>query len=249
MTEHHDTHPHTESSDLDIPKIVIACVIGMLLLGGALYASYRYSQSKSSGVVLPGGTTYLGPSPSSPNPPASAQGSGDAKQPTPTPVQFSAAADVPWKTQYGRIYPYTMSFPESLQLVVFIEDPIDSVAISLPDTPPQQNILLNMEIIDQRDPMLVAQKKLDYVTNWWKFFSGLKGVADVTPFTNATGLKGYKAHYVNTADKTPNVDVFFEVPNRQNLMIHLANGILEPDLFDRIVDSVRWIPPTKTPTE
>lgn len=230
------------AGELDIPKIVIACVIGMLLLGGALYAGYRYSQSKSSGVVLPGGTTYLGPSPSSP-----------PQQPTtppqPTPVPFSAAADVPWKTQYGRIYPYTLSFPETLPLVVFIEDPIDSVAISLPGIPPQQNILLNMEIIDQRDPTLVTQKKLDYVTNWWKFFSGLKGVADVTPFTNATGLKGYKAHYVNNADKTPNVDVFFEVPNRQNLMIHLANGMLEPDLFDRIVDSVRWIPPTETPKE
>lgn len=235
------------SDELDIPKIVIACVLGVLLLGGALYAAYRYSQSKNSGIVLPGGTTYLGPSPSSPQ--VNQQPTTNYQQPLPTPIKFTAASDVPWKTQYGRIYPYTLSFPETLPLVVFIDDPIDSVAISLDGSPAQQNILVNMELIDQRDPVLVTQRKLDYVSNWWKFFSGLKGVAEVEPFTNTSGLKGYKAHYINYADKTPNVDVFFEVPNRRNLMIHLANGILEPDLFDRIVDSVRWIPPTETPTE
>lgn len=247
MPDHH--HEHQQHDEFDIPKIVIASVVGMLLLGGALFAAYRYSQSKSAGVVLPGGVTYLGPSPSpvSENPPASAESSGEAKQPLPTTVKFTAASNAPWKTQYGRIYPYQFSFPETLPLVVFMEDPMDSVAISWGDIPAQQNILLNMELIEERDSALVTQRKFDYVTNWWKFFSGLKGVAQVEPFTNAAGLKGYTARYINNTDKTPNVDVFFEVPNKRNLMIHLANGILDPDLFDRIVDSVRWTPPAETP--
>lgn len=226
-----------------IPKIILACVVGIALLAGALFAAYRYSQSKSSGVVLPGGTTYLGPSPSS-SAQVNQQPITNNQPPLPIPTTFTAASDVPWKTQYGRLYPYQFSFPETLPLVVFMDDPMDSVAISLDNTLPQHHILLNMELIDELDPTLVTQRKLDYVSNWWKFFSGLKGVANVKPFTNASGLKGFKAHYLNTTDKTPNVDVFFEVPNKRNLMIHLANGILEPELFDRIVDSVRWVPPS-----
>lgn len=222
--------------DKEFLKLAIATLVGMLILGGAVYAAYRYSQRQSSQIVLPGGVTYLGPSPKA-----------DITQPPTAPLRFTASSDVNWKTFSGKIYPYSFSYPETLPLVVFPDDPTDSVAIAWGNIPPQVNILLNMEFIDQRDPKFVSQPKIEYVKNWYKFFSGLKGVAKVESFTNAQGLKGYKASYLNWADQAPNLDVFFEIPGNKTTMIHLANGILDPNIFDRLIHSLKWSPKTPSP--
>jgi hypothetical protein len=44
-------------------KLAIITAVGVLFICGALYAAYRYSQSQPNDIVLPGGVTYLGPSP------------------------------------------------------------------------------------------------------------------------------------------------------------------------------------------
>lgn len=49
--------------DLKEAKLVIAVILGMLILSGTLYISYRYSQTQPSGIIIPAGSTYLGPSP------------------------------------------------------------------------------------------------------------------------------------------------------------------------------------------
>lgn len=215
---------------LDIVKLSIITFAGILILSIAIFAAYKYSQRQSGNIVLPGGVTYLGPSPTP----------TFSVPPTPTPHLFTSASDTEWKTYKGKIYPYTISYPSALTIVVFPDDPIDSVAIVWDNIPPQQNILLNMEFIDKRDSKLAIQPKVEYVRNWYKFFPGLKGVAKVGPFTNTQGLKGYKATYINLAGATPNLDVFFEIPGNNNHMIHLANGILDPTIFSRIIDSLKW---------
>jgi len=141
-------------------------------------------------------------------------------------IRFTANENTEWKTFNGKYYPFSFSYPSTLPLVVFINDTKDTVAISFGNIPPQQNILLNLEFLDQHDPKYLKKPKIEYVKDWYKFFSGLKGVAKVEAFTNTSGLKGYKAYYINYANSTPNVDVFFEVPNSPHLMIHMANGIL-----------------------
>lgn len=227
----------TEKEQFDQPdfsKLVIATVVGVLLLGGAVYAAYRYSQKQAGNIVLPGGVTYLGPSPN----PTSA--SPAEKQPPTAPLRFTAASDVSWLKQSGKIYPYTFSYPSTLPLVVFPGDESDKIAIAWGNIPPQVNILINIEFIKSRDAKYLNMSKIEYVKNWYKFFSGLKGVKKVEPFTNTNGLKGYKASYIDLSDQTPNTNVFFEVPNDPNLMILLANGILDPQIFDRIVDSLSW---------
>lgn len=219
----------------DFAKLAIATIIGVLILGGSVYAAYRYSQRQGSGIVLPGGVTYLGPSPKA-----------DITQPPTAPVRFTTASNVDWKVFAGKTYPYSFSYPSTLPLVIFPNDPTDSVAIAWGNIPPQQNLLLNLEFIDKRDPKLVGLPKIEYVKNWYKFFSGLRGVAKVEPFTNTSGLKGYKASYLNWANQAPNVDVFFEIPANSTTLIHLANGILDPNIFDRILDSLKWNPVTPT---
>lgn len=44
-------------------KLVVAVVSGILILFAALFVSYRYSQTQSSGLLFPAGSTYLGQSP------------------------------------------------------------------------------------------------------------------------------------------------------------------------------------------
>lgn len=222
-------------------KLTFLIIIGVLILGVSIYVAYRNSQSRAGNIIIPAGTTYLGPTltsaPSTPIP------TKDSQPPT-APLRFSAASDVTWRTQSGRIYPYSISFPTTLPLTIFPDDETDSVAISWGNIPPQKNILLNIEFIDKRDPGFLGKPKVDYVKNWYKFFSGLKGVDKVEPLTNASGMHGYKASYINYASISPNVDIFFEIPGTDNMMIHMANGVLDPAIFNKIVESLKWISPT-----
>jgi len=234
MKKEEDSLPE-EPDKMDFTKLAIATVAGVLILSGAVYAAYRYSQKQAGNIILPGGVTYLGPSPNQPQ---------EAQQPPTAPLRFSAPSTVTWATQYGKIYPYSFSYPSTLPLVIFPGDQSDSFAIVWGNIPAQQNLLVNIEFIDKRDPNLLGKPKQEYVTNWYKFFSGLKGVAKVEPFTNVSGLKGYKASFTNWTNTSPNTDIFFEIPNKPEIMLHLANGILEPAIFDRMVDSVKWITPT-----
>lgn len=221
---------------LNMKKMIIVAVVTIVILSLAVYGSYYYSTNQSSNIILPGGVTYLGPST------------------TPViestkkiePKKFTVNADVTWKTWKGRIYPFEFSYPETLPLVVFPNDQTDSVAIAWEDFDPRTNILVNMEFIDKRDPKMAGKPAVDFVQNWYKYFTGLKGLSTVEKITTITNLKGYKAKYINTNNETPNTDIFYEIPGKPNLLLRLANGVLAEDVFNRIVDSVRWNPPSPT---
>lgn len=225
-------------------KPVLFIIGGMILLAGAVFTAYRFSQSRAGDIVLPGGTTYLGPSPTT----LPVQTTPKPSDPTTIP-KFTADVSVVWNIQTGRIYPYSFSYPATLSFVVFSNDPSDSFGIVWGNTTPQQNLLIYMEIFDSNKPELAREPKIDYVKNWYKKWSGLKGVKSVVPFTNANGLKGYKAQFINTAGATPNWDVFFEVPGKPDVMLHLANGILDSTIFDKIIDSVKWGPSSPIPSK
>ncbi len=214
----------------DIKKLTIATLVGVIILGAVVYGAYTYSQKKAGSLALPGGTTYLGQSNENPS----------SNQPPTAPLRYTADASVSWTTFKGKLYPYSFSYPSTLPLVVFPGDSADPVGISWGNITPQLNILLSIENIEKRDPSFINRPKIDFVNNWYKYFSGLKGVSKVDSFTNVNGLKGYKAVYTNTVGATPNLDVFFEVPQNPALLIHLANGIIDPDTFTKIVDSVKW---------
>lgn len=227
------------SQSPDFGKLSLLTIVGIIILAGATYASYRYSQTRPGDIVLPGGVTYLGPSPTQ----------GATAQPTTSQMLFTADSDTPIITQQGKIYPYSFSYPSTLSLVVFTDDLTDSVAISWADLPPEENILLNMEIIDKRDPKWINQPKIEYVKAWHKYFPGLKNIDSVETFINKKGLSGYKARYINIDDSSNNLDVFFEVPDDNNLMIHMANGMIESSIFERMLDSLNWKVPSPTPIQ
>lgn len=204
----------------DFKKIILGLIVGTVILTGITYAGYLYSQKSSAKIVSPTIDTSLT------NPPTA-------------PQRFTAGPDVPWVEFKGKIYPYSFKYPQTLTLNVFLGDTNDSVAVVWGNIPAQNNILLNIENIPDRDPAYVGKIE-EYARNWYRFFSGLTSVSSLEKFTNANGLVGYKTIYVNNAGQSPNTDIFFEIPNDPNKAVHIANGVLDPVIFDRIVDSLNY---------
>ena len=202
----------------DIKKALPAIGGVFLILLGIVLLAYQYSRPRGGSIVLPGGITYLGPSPTQP----------------PTPGKISVSADAKWNTQTGKKYPYSFLYPSSLSLGVFPSDPFDAVTIFWGDTNPQENLLLRVETLKDS-----KKSKKDYVLDWWKDYTW-KGVSDITEFKNSKGLKGYRAKYLDSSGSSPFDHVFFEVPNRPELVIWMSGKMLEQDVFDKIVESVSW---------
>ena len=223
----------TDGNASSYKKIIIIAAVITVLLTALVLVHYRAISGRAGSLVIPAGNTYLGPDAPNQN-----------SQPTPTGSAnvFTAAADVPWHPVRGRIYAYSFSAPATLTLKTFNNDIYDIYAISCCGVDPGSNVLIGVDNLKNHpdENQYIGTSKLAYVQNWWHQFSALKSVASIEPFTNTAGLKGYKAKYVNSAGETPNLDVFFEVPNHPEYVIHMASGTLDPPIFTKMVDSVSW---------
>lgn len=192
-------------------RTYIPVIIASLLLFSAVIWSYASAKNRTSTIVLPGGLTYLGPSPS--------------------PISPSTPSTPTWSTWKGAIYPYSFDYPATMNLGLFPNDPMDSVTAFIDGTDASQNVFFRVEKL-QGAPM-------DYATNWWKQYNW-KGVSSVTTFTNENGLKGYRAQYLNEKNETPYDHIFFEVPNRKDLIIWISGRLFSKQDFDRLVESVTF---------
>jgi hypothetical protein len=217
-------------------KKTVAVAIGITVIGLILVISqYTHAAARSGTMVMPAGTNYLGPN--DPNHPAQIT-------PTSAPTVFTATTDTPWHDVKGNVYPYVISVPTTLTLVApKSNNTYDIYAISWGGYDINSTVLIGVDNLSNNpnNKPYINQPKTVYINNWWKQFNGLTGVSGITPFTNSNGLKGYTVKFLNTAGQSPNTDVFFEVPGAPQYVIHLSNGILDPAVFTKIVDSVRWV--------
>lgn len=219
---------------------VIAAVVVVFLLI-VIFAWHSWTTKRQKETVLHSGVTYTGPTPT-------------GGQQAPSGNVFTASPDEPTQIIQGEQYDYSFAAPQSLVLVRLDENPYDIWAVKFGNILPSSAVLIGVDNFQNNDKLkeFINQPKIAYVENWWKQFSGLTGVESITPFTNSKGLKGYKAKYLTGGGPSGNDDVFFEVPESKNLMIHLSNGVLAQDVFDRIIDSVSWgeteIEPTTSST-
>lgn len=199
-----------------------------LVLLGIVLLAYQYSRPRAGSIVLPGGITYLGPTP-------------PAQPAKPTPL-FFADASVPWTTITSAMYGYTFSVPQTLTLEPFLTEEFDAYAITWNNVAKETNVLIGVEDLtrDDRKAAFVQKPKKDYIESFWARQYNLTGVRSIEAFTNAHGLKGYRVTFQTADGISPYDDVFFEVPGKPNLLIHLSHAILERAVFDRIVDSVAW---------
>lgn len=231
-----------ESDTIEIGKSLkiagIALGIGLVLIL-LIFIQYKMISSRQGTIVLPAGDTYLGPSPT----PIPQQQEAIQNDTTPEPApEFNVVDSETWVPVKGNIYPYTFQAPKSLKLVTFDNDAYDIYAIDWNGLAPSSNVLIGVDNLknDEKKTQYVDAPKRDYVDNWWRQFGGLKGVSSIVPFVNSKGLQGYKAKYFNSAHQTPYLDVFFEIPGKPELVIHLAKGVLSNNVFDKIIDSVSW---------
>lgn len=234
---------HEKKTDIpsvyNITRIVLMLSL-TLFLCSLLYLSYHLSNTNQGSIAIPAGQNYLGPPEVLPSWTAF---SVPQKQEAPIiNGPFTADTQTPWKTWSGRTFPYHFSYPQTLTLADFPGDASDSVGISWGGRKPQENILISIMDLSKttENQQYVKKSKKDFVSNWWKQFSGLTGVSKIEEFTNSKGLSGYKTRFINTQGQTPNLDVFFEVPKKPELVIRIANGLIDPTTFDKIVDSVEW---------
>jgi len=209
-------------------KITIVTAGLVLLLLIITIGSYLHAKGRNGTTVLPGGITYLGPSPSP---------IINLTQNTYIPIP----SDSKWATYNGKLFPYSFQYPTALSLGVFPNDPFDGVTIFWGNTNPQENIFLRVEDLQKLPDMakFIGKSKKGYADIWWKQYSW-KGVSSVDEFTNAKGVKGYRAKYVNDKGQIPFDNIFFEIPGKSNLVVWMGNKIIDPITFDKIIDSFTW---------
>lgn len=210
---------------LRVGAIVAICVVILL---GVVFVWNAWTIQRNGKVVFHAGVTYTGP---------------DQTQQKQLPEKFTVDDTTKWIRKTGKLYPYSFDAPETLTLVRFDNDPYDIYAVSYNNQPPSSHVLIGVDNLSAKEELkqYIKQPKTVYVQEWWEHIGGLSGLSSITPFTNSKGLNGYRAKFLlKDGTPTPYDDVFFEVPKRNDLVIHLSNAILEPDVFNRIVDSVSW---------
>lgn len=215
--------------ELTLPpvKTILTAVVISIVLFACVFLAYTSIRSRQSQIILPGGITYLGPSPSPTAPPATPNGK--------IPVPDTAT----WSTNKGKRYPYAFAYPVTLSLGWFPNDPYDAVTVFYQGTDANANIFFRVDDLTKLKKTQYSGNTLGYAQNWWKDYNW-KGVAAVTEFTNSGGLRGYRAKYLNSDNVTPYDHVFFEVPRNPNLVIWISGKLFTQNIFDRIVNSVSW---------
>ena len=244
---------------MDPPKEQLSQAVKTALVvfvGTAIIVSYRVLEytwiskmTMAEGATLGASTALVPPIPVPVIPENLPIPTGTPIPPAPvvTNPRFTADTSVPWKTYTGTTYTYAFSAPETLTLVALPGNGPDTYGVTW-GNPPETTILIGISdlSVDLNTIHAVSEPKRMYVENWWKQFSGFSGVASVSEFTNTQGLKGYKAKYILADGRPSNDDVFFEIPNHPELIIRITNGVIDPPVFDRIVDSIAWVVPTPT---
>lgn len=91
-------------------------IVSLILFSG-VFVSFQKAKNRPGEIVLPGGITYLGPSP--------------------THTQL--------KTLIGQMYPYSFTYPANLSLGFFPNDPTDGVTIFKDGTDAGANLFFRVE--------------------------------------------------------------------------------------------------------
>lgn len=204
----------------------IVLIVFVLLVGGVYY----WISAKNKGQqVFPAGINYLSPK------------GNEAQKPVLLYDFTKLAESTDWLTFTGKLFPYSFQYPKEL-LPITYPDANDSVTFKVNALPPEQSLLLRVESISFRDKTLVGKPK-EYVSNYWKFFSGLKSLKKLTEITNEKGLKGYKANYVVRENNAITSDFYFFVIEGDSDKLLYMGDIFPAEgkaLFIRIMNSLEY---------
>ena len=186
--------------------INITILVVFLLIIGGVY--YWVSQKNKGQQVFPAGINYISPK------------GEEVKKPILLYDFAKLAESADWVTYKGKIYPYSFQHPKVLPPLSFPNDKSDAVTFKVSELPPEQNLLLTVETISDRDSNLVGKPE-EFASNYWKFFPGLKSLKSISKVTNEKGLTGYKATYiVKGTNAITNDNYFFVVEGNNDILLH-----------------------------
>jgi len=127
-----------------------------------------------------------------------------------------------WVSYEGKIYKYSFLRPKELSPLIFPNDATDPVTFQIGIIPPQNNLMLSVEIVSMRDKALVGKPE-QFVKEYWKFFSGLKSLNSFSEFKNEKGLSGYKATYLAKNNTITKENYFFKLEGDDYHLLRMAN--------------------------
>lgn len=161
--------------------IIIIIIISAILSLGVIL-SYQSTLKRSATIILPGGITYLGPSPA-PAPTITVQTeTKDGKFTAPVVVDQ-------WLIWKGNKYPFTFRYPPTLPIAGIVKDAGDAVGVGWKNSQPEESILFRI---------------------------------------------------VKTSTPKPTSGVRKSIPGRTDLVAQFTNPILDPPVFNAIVESFEW---------
>lgn len=207
---------------------VVILVVFLLVIGGVYY----FVSSKNKGQqVFPAGVNYLSPK------------GEEAKKPVLLYDFAKLAESSDWVTYKGKVFAYSFQHPKTLAPLTFPNDKNDAVTFKVNELPPEQSLLLTVETISARDKSLVGKQE-EFVKNYWKYFSGLKGLKKIESITNEKGMKGFKANYIVKSNNAVTSDYyFFVVEGNDDILIHI--GDIFPTegkgVLNRMINSLEYL--------
>jgi len=219
-----------EISKKSLVTINIIILVVFLSVIGGVYYWVSNKKSKTGQQVFPAGINYFSPK-------------GDnAKKPVLLYDFAKLAESSDWVTYKGKIYPYSFQHPKVLTPLSFPNDKNDAVTFKVNELPPEQSLLLTVETISNRDKSLVGKPE-EFAKNYWKFFSGLKGLSKIEPTTNEKGLTGYKANYIVKGSNAVTSDnYFFVIKGNDDNLLHI--GDIFPTegkaVLNRLINSLEY---------
>jgi len=207
---------------------MVILVVFLLVIGGV----YSFVSKKNKGqTVFPAGINYLSPK------------GEQAKKPVLLYDFAKLAESSDWVTYKGKVFTYAFQHPKALTPLTFPNDKNDAVTFKVNELPPEQSLLLTVETISSRDKNLVG-KQQEFVKNYWKYFSGLKGLKKIESITNEKGMKGFKANYIVKSNNAVTSDYyFFQVEGEDDILLHIGDIFPAEGkaVLNRIVNSLEYI--------
>lgn len=224
-----ETEKKEENSSMSKSNLIVANVVILVIFLAVVGGVYFWVSKKNKGQqIFPAGINYLSPKGNVTN--------------VPSYDYAKLAVSTDWVSYKGKLFPYSFQYPKEFTPITYPGDKSDAVAFKVSALPPEQSLLLTVETISNRDKNLVGKPK-EFVSNYWKFFSGLKGLKTITEITNEKGLKGYKATYVIKSSNAITSDYyFFVIEGNNDILLHI--GDIFPTegkaVLNRLINSLEY---------
>jgi len=206
---------------------VVVLVVFLAVIGGVYYFVSKKNKGQQ---VFPAGINYLSPK------------GEEAKKPVLLYDFAKLAESSDWVTYKGKVYSYSFQHPKALAPLTLPNDKSDAVTFKVNELPPEQSLLLNVETVSSRDANLTGKPE-EFAKNYWKFFSGLKGLSKIESITNEKGMKGFKTKYIVKGSNAITSDnYFFVVESNNDILLHIGDIFPAEGkaVLNRLVNSLEY---------